>query len=86
MQFDMQMMNNGEQPAQPVNAGTGTRFLLYSQNLNYYLDDETDKAGVAEFDCTFYPIDEESREAGGRVHMFCQKAPETCVETGRYAI
>lgn len=54
VQFDMQMMNNGEQPAQPVNAGDRDEFLLYSQNLNYYLDDETDKAGVAEFDCTFY--------------------------------
>lgn len=46
VQFDMQMMNNGEQPAQPVNAGDRDEFLLYSQNLNYYLDDETDKAGL----------------------------------------
>ena len=87
VQFDMQMMNNGEQPAQPVNAGDRDEFLLYSQNLNYYLDDETDKAGVAEFDCTFYPIDEESWGSGGRVHMFMPKRPQKpASETGRYAI
>ncbi len=85
VQFDMQMMNNATDT--PINAGPADEFLLYSQYLDYYLDGEEGQAGVEQFDCSFYPIEEEKWTTGGRVHMFMPRTPENpTAGTGKYSI
>lgn len=93
VQFDMVMMNlGGSSPSfdpEPVNVGKNDEFLLYSQNLDYYEVGEESLAGVNEFDCTFFPIDEEvwQTATGGRMMMFMPREPDKSVnETGRYSI
>lgn len=93
VQFDMVMMNlGGSRPSfdpEPVNVGENDEFLLYSQNLDYYEDGEESLAGVTEFDCTFYPIDEEvwQTATGGRMMMFMPRRPQNpAAGTGRYSI
>lgn len=93
VQFDMVMMNlGGSWPSsdpEPVNVGENDEFLLYSQNLDYYEDGEESLAGVTEFDCTFYPIDEEvwQTATGGRMMMFMPRRPQNpAAGTGRYSI
>ena len=93
VQFDMVMMNlGGSLPSfdpEPVNVEENDEFLLYSQNLDYYEVGEESLAGVNEFDCTFYPIDEEvwQTATGGRMMMFMPREPEKSGnETGRYSI
>lgn len=93
VQFDMVMMNlGGSLPSfdpEPVDVGKNDEFLLYSQNLDYYEVGEESLAGVNEFDCTFYPIDEEvwQTATGGRMMMFMPREPDKSGdETGRYSI
>lgn len=50
--------------------GENDEFLLYSSNLDHYLDSEASLAGVEQFPCRFYPIAETSWSTGGRVYMF----------------
>lgn len=93
VQFDMVMMNlGGSWPSfdpEPVNVGENDEFLLYSQNLDYYEVGEESLAGVNEFDCTFFPIDEEvwQTATGGRMMMFMPRRPQNpAAGTGRYSI
>ena len=93
VQFDMVMMDlGGSRPSfdpEPVNVGKNDEFLLYSQNLDYYKNGEESLAGVTEFDCTFYPIDEEvwQTATGGRMMMFMPRRPQNpAAGTGRYSI
>ena len=93
VQFDMVMMNlGGSWPSfdpEPENVGENDEFLLYSQNLDYYEVGEESLAGVNEFDCTFYPIDEEvwQTATGGRMMMFMPRRPQNpAAGTGRYSI
>lgn len=89
VQFDMVMMNLEGSDPEPENVGENDEFLLYSQNLDYYEVGEESLAGVKEFDCTFFPIDEEvwQTATGGRMMMFMPREPEKFGdETGRYSI
>ena len=93
VQFDMVMMDlEGSRPnyePEPMNVGRNDEFLLYSQNLDYYVDGDEHLAGVTEFDCTFYPIDENvwQTATGGRMMMFMPREPDKSGnETGRYSI
>lgn len=90
VQFDMEMRNLAADAwNQAINAGDNDEFLLYSGNLDYYEDGEEGLAGVTEFDCTFYPIDEEvwQTATGGRMMMFMPREPDKSGnETGRYSI
>lgn len=81
VQFDLQLREKtgdeiaNDQQGDPFNAGEKDEFLLYSQNLDYYVDDEVDKAGVTSFDCTFYPDESDTwwrayNPEGGRMLMF----------------
>ncbi len=93
VQFDMVMMDlEGSRPnyePEPKNVGRNDEFLLYSQNLDYYVDGDEHLAGVTEFDCTFYPIDENvwQTATGGRMMMFMPRHPTNpTAGTGRYSI
>lgn len=93
VQFDMVMMDlKGSRPnyePEPMNVGRNDEFLLYSQNLDYYVDGDEHLAGVTEFDCTFYPIDENvwQTATGGRMMMFMPRHPTNpTAGTGRYSI
>ena len=93
VQFDMVMMDlEGSPPnyePEPMNVGRNDEFLLYSQNLDYYVDGDEHLAGVTEFDCTFYPIDENvwQTATGGRMMMFMPRHPTNpTAGTGRYSI
>lgn len=93
VQFDMVMMDlEGSRPnyePEPMDVGRNDEFLLYSQNLDYYVDGDEHLAGVTEFDCTFYPIDENvwQTATGGRMMMFMPREPDKSGnETGRYSI
>lgn len=90
VQFDMEMRNLAADAwNQAINAGDNDEFLLYSGNLDYYEDGEEGLAGVTEFDCTFYPIDEEvwQTATGGRMMMFMPRRPQNpAAGTGRYSI
>lgn len=93
VQFDMVMMDlEGSRPnyePEPMNVGRNDEFLLYSQNLDYYVDGDEHLAGVTEFDCTFYPIDENvwQTATGGRMMMFMPRHPTNpTAGTGRYSI
>ena len=62
-----------------LNAGVNDEFLLYSKTLDYYKDGEENIAGVDEFDCTFYPVDENywKTSTNGRVMMFMPKKTDS---------
>lgn len=98
VQFDLQLrVKTGDeidddQQGAPFNAEEKDEFLLYSQNLDYYKDGEENKAGVGEFDCTFYPDESETwwqanNSAGGRMLMFKPRKPTNpTAGTGKYSI
>lgn len=91
VQFDMVMMDlEGSRPnyePEPMDVGSNDEFLLYSQNLDYYVDGDEHLAGVTEFDCTFYDIPESDWGSGGRMMMFMPREPEKSGnEKGRYSI
>lgn len=96
VQFDLLLtekdVDEDEGDGTPFNAGGQDEFLLYSQNLSYYLDGDEGKAGVDEFDCTFYPTESDSwwqsnNPSGGRMLMFKPKNPDNQSDrTGRYSI
>lgn len=71
-----------------LNAGVNDEFLLYSKTLDYYKDGEENIAGVDEFECTFYPVDENywKTSTNGRVMMFMPKRPNAPAQTGHYNI
>lgn len=82
VQFDMVMKDiatgNG------FNAGNKDEFLLYSQNLDYYTDDEEKPEGVTAFDCTFYDVNETYWGNVGRMLMFMPRVTPT--DAGHYSI
>ena len=88
--FDMIMVDNDID--EPLNAGANDEFMLYSKTLDYFVDGEEAAAGLhggAEFDCTFYPVDEShwQTSANGRVMMFMPKnVNKTGEEVGHYSI
>lgn len=84
VQFDMIMKDNAD--GSNFNVGTQDEFLLYSQHLDYYKDGEESLAGVEEFDCTFYSVDESTWSTGGRVQMFMPRYPDNPKDTGHYSI
>ena len=85
VQFDMVMMDL--ERSRPMDVGSNDEFLLYSQNLDYYVDGDEHLAGVTEFDCTFYDIPESDWGSGGRMMMFMPREPEKSGnEKGRYSI
>lgn len=85
VQFDMQMTNLANN--QPFNAGINDEFLLYSQYLDYYMDGEENKAGVTDFDCTFWEVDASNWGSVGRLLMFMPRNPQNPVAgTGKYSI
>lgn len=91
VQFDMVMMDlEGSRPnyePEPMNVESNDEFLLYSQNLDYYVDGDEPLAGVTEFDCTFYDIPESDWGTGGRMMMFMPRNPKNpTAGTGRYSI
>ena len=97
VQFDLQLrekpndeLENAQQGL-PFNADAKDEFLLYSQYLNYYLNGDEGKAGVKEFDCTFYPDESDkwwqaNNPNGGRMLMFKPNHPDKPAETGKYSI
>lgn len=99
VQFDLQLnatnvddLENPDSPENPFNAGKLDEFLLYSQNLSYYLDGDEDKTGVDEFDCTFYPDESDTwwpvnNPQGGRMLMFKPRYPDNpSAGRGKYSI
>lgn len=85
VQFDMQMTDIANN--QPFNAGSNDEFLLYSQYLDYYMDGEENKAGVTDFDCTFWEVDASNWGSVGRLLMFMPRNPQNPVAgTGKYSI
>ena len=85
VQFDMVMMDL--ERSRPMDVRSNDEFLLYSQNLDYYVDGDEHLAGVTEFDCTFYDIPESDWGSGGRMMMFMPREPEKSGnEKGRYSI
>lgn len=91
VQFDMVMMDlEGSWPyyePEPMNVESNDEFLLYSQNLDYYVDGDEHLAGVTEFDCTFYDVPESDWGTGGRMMMFMPRHPTNpAAGKGRYSI
>lgn len=85
VQFDMVMMDLQNNTA--INAGEKDEFILYSQYLDSHKDGDEELAGVTEFDCTFYQIDESEFTTGGRMLMFKPRRPTNPTQgTGRYSI
>lgn len=82
VQFDMVMKNIAT--GEGFNAGNKDEFLLYSQNLDYYTDDEEKPEGVTAFDCTFYDVDETYWGNVGRMLMFMPRVTPT--DDGHYSI
>ena len=75
------------EPEPMDSVGINDEFLLYSQNLDYYVDGDEPLAGVTEFDCTFYDIPESDWGTGGRMMMFMPRNPKNpTAGTGRYSI
>ena len=58
--------------------------MLYSQNLDYYTDDEEKPEGVTAFDCTFYDVNETYWGNVGRMLMFMPRVTPT--DAGHYSI
>lgn len=99
VQFDLQLREKtgdeieDDQKGNLFNAGAKDEFLLYSQYLDYYEDDETGDAGVTgEFPCKFYPNEsatwwQQYNPNGGRMLMFKPRNPDnTGDEVGKYSI
>ena len=85
VQFDMQMKDNANNQA--INADIKDEFFIYTQHLDYYKDGEESQAGVGEFDCTFWEINQDMWSTGGRVMMFMPKYPGNPTQgTGKYSI
>lgn len=85
VQFDMVMEDNAM--GTNFNVGATDEFLLYSQHLDYYQDEEAPSLGLEEFDCLFYEVDPAQWSSGGRVLMFQPRNPDkTGSETGHYSI
>lgn len=82
VQFDMVMKDIAT--GDGFNAGNKDEFLLYSQNLDYYTDDEEKPEGVAAFDCTFYDVNETYWGNVGRMLMFMPRVTPT--DAGHYSI
>lgn len=82
VQFDMVMKDIAT--GDGFNAGSKDEFLLYSQNLDYYTDEEEKPVGVTAFDCTFYGVDETYWGNVGRMLMFMPRV--TPANTGHYSI
>lgn len=82
VQFDMVMKDIATGTG--FNAGSKDEFLLYSQNLDYYTDDEEKPEGVTAFDCTFYEVDETYWGNVGRMLMFMPQVTPT--DAGHYSI
>lgn len=82
VQFDMVMKDIAT--GDGFNAGSKDEFLLYSQNLDYYTDEEEKPVGVTAFDCTFYDVDETYWGNVGRMLMFMPRV--TPANTGHYSI
>lgn len=72
---------------QSINAGPNDEFLLYSKTLDYLQDGEEGSANVNQFDCIFYPVDEEywNTSSNGRVMMFMPRN-HIAAKTGHYNI
>lgn len=80
--INLQLMNNANNPATVKNVGQYDEFLLYSQNLDAYEDDDFDVAKVAllegdgwlatagYFPCQFTSYDSNTWATGGRVFAF----------------
>lgn len=98
VQFDLQLrVKTGDEldddlQGEKFNAEAKDEFLLYSQNLDYYLDGDESKAGVTSFDCTFYPNESDTwwranNPDGGRMLMFKPRSPINPEDkTGMYSI
>lgn len=82
VQFDMVMKDIAT--GDGFNAGNKDEFLLYSQNLDYYTDDEEKPEGVTAFDCTFYDVNETYWGNVGRMLMFMPRVTPT--DAGHYSI
>ena len=82
VQFDMVMKDIAT--GYGFNAGDKDEFLLYSQNLDYYTDDEEKPEGVTAFDCTFYDVNEMYWGNVGRMLMFMPRVTPT--DAGHYSI
>lgn len=82
VQFDMVMKDIATEDG--FNAGIKDEFLLYSQNLDYYTDDEEKPEGVTAFDCKFYDVDETYWGNVGRMLMFMPRVTPT--DAGHYSI
>lgn len=82
VQFDMVMKDIAT--GDGFNAGNKDEFLLYSQNLDYYTDDEEKPEGVTAFDCTFYDVNETYWGNVGRMLMFMPRV--TPADAGHYSI
>ena len=81
VQFDLQLRTKeGDTPSQeqqgtPFNAEEKDEFLLYSQFLDFYTDNEVGQVGETAFDCMFYPEESDSwwkqhNPNAGRMLMF----------------
>lgn len=85
VQFDMQMKDNANDQA--INAASNDEFFIYTQHLDYYEDGDESQAGVNEFDCKFWEINQDKWSTGGRVMMFMPKKPTSPTQgTGKYSI
>ncbi len=85
VQFDMLMKDLADDS--PINATDEDEFLLYSQHLDYYKDEEEDQAGVTAFDCTFHEVDDSKWGDVGRLLVFKPRQPQNpTAGTGRYSI
>ena len=58
----------------PFMAGMYDKFLLYSQNLDHYTDEEVNSLGIKKA-CTFEPVREDLWDSGGRVYQFKPDEP-----------
>lgn len=81
VQFDLQLREKtgddlaDDQNGTPFNAGPNDEFLLYSQFLDFFTDDEVGQVGETAFDCMFYPEESETwwkqhNPNAGRMLMF----------------
>lgn len=85
VQFNMVMKDLANDS--PINAGENDEFLLYSQHLDYYKDEEAAEAGVTEFDCMFNEVDESKWGNVGRILVFKPRVPnKPTPNTGKYSI
>ncbi|MBS7197862.1 MAG: hypothetical protein KH111_07005 [Bacteroidales bacterium] len=83
VQFDMVMKNENDAP---FNVGEKDEFLLYSQYLDHYENEEEQGLGVT-FDCEFYDVPNTNWSTGGRVMAFVPRIPGNPSKgTGRYSI